>query len=48
MQVFHNGGLVQIEAFSDNKHKLVEGHVVESIAEKMTSEISGYLITDTL
>lgn len=48
MQVFHYGGLVQIAAFSDAKNELVEGHVNETIAEKMTSEIAGYLITDTL
>lgn len=45
VQVYHVGGLMEVEEFADPKNRRVEGSVVEEYKEVIASSISGYLIT---
>jgi hypothetical protein len=47
VQVYHKGGLLQVEAFNEPKQRRVEGRVSEDYGVVMTSNVSGYLITAT-
>jgi len=47
LQIYHYGGLLEVQAFDDPKHRRVDGHVTEDIKEILTSEFTGFLITGT-
>lgn len=48
LQVWHEGPLTQVEAFDEPKHRLVEGGVTVNTAEKVSSTVSGVLISNVL
>jgi hypothetical protein len=48
LQLYHLGGEVQITAFSEPKHELVEGHVVMQDAPVVASTLSGFELTGCL
>jgi hypothetical protein len=45
LTLFHFGGEMEIEVFSDEVNRLNHGHVVENVAEVLTSPLSGFLLT---
>lgn len=45
LTMFYYQDEMSLERFDDPKNRLVEGHVVEDMAEVLTSPLSGYLIT---
>lgn len=47
-QLYHRGGESRIEAFSDPKHELVEGHVVMEDVPLAVATVAGFKITDVL
>jgi len=48
MSIFNFNGEGRVEAFSDPKHQLIEGHVVMEDKAVVTSPASGYALTDVL
>lgn len=48
MQLYHLNGEVTIQAFSEPKHELVEGHVVMEDCPIVASTLSGFALTDIL
>ncbi len=45
VQIYHYGGLLEVEAFDEPKDRRVDGHVTEDLTEKLASAVSGFLIT---
>lgn len=48
IQVYHYGGEGRVEAFSEPKHELVEGHIVMEDKVLVPAIISGFQLTDVL
>jgi len=48
MQIFHYGGLLQSEAFTDAENRQTRCHVMEYIAPILVAPISGYQITNIM
>lgn len=48
VQIYYYGGMLEVEAFSDNEDRLVRGHVSDDIYVAIASPISGYLITSII
>lgn len=47
-QVYHKGGEARVEAFSDAKHEMVEGHIVMEDKVVTPSLVSGFKLTNVL
>jgi hypothetical protein len=48
VQIYHFGGEARVEAFTEPKHELVEGHVVMEDNVQVPAVISGFKLTDVL
>jgi hypothetical protein len=48
LSLFHFGGEARVQAFSESKHELVEGHVVMEDKFVTTAPVAGYKLTDVL
>ena len=48
VQLYHYGGLLEVEGFDDAKNRRYEGHVSEDIKEVLASSVSGFLVTNTM
>lgn len=48
VQLYHFKGEARVEAFSEPKHELVEGHVVMEDSVQVPAVLSGYRLTDVL
>lgn len=48
LQLYHFGGDAKVEAFSEPKHELVEGHIVAEDKFVTPSLVSGFKLTDCL
>lgn len=48
LQLYHHNGEVSVQAFSEPKHELVEGHVVMEDCPVVASTLSGFALTDIL
>jgi len=46
VQIYHHGGLMEVEERNDNWNRRTEGSVSENYKEVLASNISGYLITN--
>jgi len=46
VQIYHYGGLLEVEAFDDPKNRRVEGHCSEDLTVKVASSVSGFLVTN--
>lgn len=46
VQIYHYGGLLEVEQFDNPISRRVEGHVSEDLCVKLASSVSGFLVTN--
>lgn len=48
VQIYHKGGLLEVEAFEDPKNRRVDGHVSEDTVAVLAAAFAGFQITGTV